>query len=73
MSLLPVGQTDVDRILLARLTWRDWRPTLVAAGLSAAAVAILLVAFDSVSAFERPVVLASLTTSILWIAPQPSC
>jgi len=68
MSLLPVGQTDVDRTLLARLTWRDWRPTLVAAGLSAAGVAILIVAFDSVSAFERPVVLASLTTSILWIA-----
>src|SRR5215218_1854107 len=68
MSLLPVGQTDVDRVLLARLTWRDWRPTLVAAGLSAGAVAILIVAFDSVSAFERPVALASLTTSILWIA-----
>ena len=68
MSLLPVGQTDVDRVLLARLTWRDWRPTLVAAGLSATAVAILIVAFDSVSAYERPVVLASLTTSILWIA-----
>ena len=68
MSLLPVGQTDVDRTLLARLTWRDWRPTLVAAGLSAAAVAIFLVAFESVSAFERPVVLASLTTSILFIA-----
>jgi len=68
MSLLPVGQTEVDRTLLARLTWRDWRPTLVAAGLSAGAVAILIVAFDSVSAFERPVALASLTTSILWIA-----
>jgi MFS family permease len=68
MSLLPVGQTKADRTLLARLTWRDWRPTLVAAGLTAAAVAILIVAFDSVSAFERPVAVASLTTSILWIA-----
>ena len=68
MSLLPAGQTDVDRTLLARLTWRDWRPTLVAAGLSAAAVAILIVGFDNVSAYERPVALASLTTSILWIA-----
>src|SRR5215218_4507947 len=68
MSLLPVGKKDVDRTLLARLTWRDWRPTLVAAGLSAAGVTILIVAFDSVSTFERPVVLASLTTSILWIA-----
>src|SRR5215207_4293843 len=68
MSLLPVGQTDVDRTVFARLTWRDWRPTLVAAGLSAGAVAILIIAFDSVSAYERPVALASLTTSILWIA-----
>jgi hypothetical protein len=36
--------------------------------LSAGAVAILIIAFDSVSAYERPVALASLTTSILWIA-----
>src|SRR5215212_11679696 len=68
MSLLPVGQTDMDRVLLSPLTCRDWLPTLVAAGLSAGAVAILIVAFDSVSAYERPVVLASLTTSILLIA-----
>jgi hypothetical protein len=68
MSMLPVGQTDVDRTVLARLTWRDWRPTLVAAGLTAGVVAILIIAFDSVSAYERPVALASLTTSILWIA-----
>jgi hypothetical protein len=68
VSLLPVGSPEADRTLRARLTWRDWRPTLVAAGLSAGAVAILIVAFDSVSAFERPVALANLTTSVLWIA-----
>jgi hypothetical protein len=68
MALLPVGQPETDQALLQRLTWRDWRPTLVAAILSAGAVAIFIVAFDSVSAFERPVVLASLTTSVLWIA-----
>jgi hypothetical protein len=68
VSLLPIGPPEADRTLRARLTWRDWRPTLVAAGLSAGAVAILIVAFDSVSAFERPVALANLTTSVLWIA-----
>jgi hypothetical protein len=68
MVLLPVGQPDTDRALLEQLTWRDWRPTLVAAVLSAGAVVILLVAFESVSAFERPVALASLSGSVLWIA-----
>jgi hypothetical protein len=68
VSLLPVGSPEADRALRERLTWRDWRPTFVAAGLSAGAVAILIVAFDSVSAFERPVALANLTTSVLWIA-----
>jgi hypothetical protein len=68
VSLLPVGSPEADRTLRTRLTWRDWRPTFVAAGLSAGAVAILIVAFDSVSAFERPVALANLTTSVLWIA-----
>jgi hypothetical protein len=51
-----------------RLGWGDWRPTLVAAVLSAGAVVILLVAFESVSAFERPVALANLTSSVYWIA-----
>jgi hypothetical protein len=68
VSLLSVGSPDADHALLQRLTWRDWRPTLVAAILSAGAVAILIIAFDSVSAGERPVALASLTTSVLWIA-----
>jgi hypothetical protein len=68
MALLPIGQSQTDRVLLARLRWRDWRPTLVAALLSVLAVAILIVALGSVSTFERPVALASLTTSVLWIA-----
>jgi hypothetical protein len=41
---------------------------MVAAVLSGGAVALLLIAFESVSPFERPVALASLTTSVLWIA-----
>jgi hypothetical protein len=36
--------------------------------LSAAAVAILIVGFESVSAFERPVALQNLTGSVFWIA-----
>jgi len=68
VSLLPIGQPEADRTLHEHLTWRDWRPTLVAAVLSAGAVAILIAGFDSVSAFERPVTLASLSNSVLWIA-----
>jgi hypothetical protein len=48
--------------------WADWRPTIAAAVLSAGAVAILIVAFESVSTFERPVALESLSSSVLWIA-----
>jgi hypothetical protein len=48
--------------------WEAWRPTLFAALLSAGAVALLIVAFESVSAYERPVVTASLSESVLWIA-----
>src|SRR5215213_6086887 len=65
---MPIGQPEADRTLREHLTWRDWRPTLVAAVLSAGVVVILLVAFESVSAFERPVALASLSNSVLWIA-----
>lgn len=64
--MLPVGRQPQSPPV--RMSWGDWRPTFVAAGLTAAAVAILLVGFDSVSAFERPVVLASLADSVLWIA-----
>jgi len=48
--------------------WADWGPTIAAAVLSAGAVAILIVGFESVSAFERPVALQSLSNSVLWIA-----
>jgi MFS family permease len=68
MPLLQIGEPEDDRALRDRLTWHDRRPTFVAAGLSAAAVTLLIVAFDSVSAFERPIALASLTSSVLWIS-----
>jgi hypothetical protein len=50
------------------LRWDAWRPTLVAAILATAAVAILIAAVDRVSAYERPVVVASLSGSVIWIA-----
>lgn len=59
---------DHRRSQQVRMSWGDWRPTFVAAGLTAAAVAILIAGFDSVSAFERPVALASLANSVPWIA-----
>jgi hypothetical protein len=68
MTILPIGGPEEDRALRDRLTWHDRRPTLAAAVLSAAAVAILLFAFESVSPFERPIALASLTNSVLWMA-----
>jgi MFS family permease len=68
VPLLPGAEAETERALRDRLTRSDWRPTLVAAVLSAAAVAVLIVAFENVSAFERPVALASLTSSVLWIA-----
>lgn len=68
MLVLPISRTKTDEQFNGRLRWQDWRPTFVAAVLSAVAVAVLIVAFDSVSAFERPVALQSLTNSIFWIA-----
>ena len=66
--LLPISQPDLHQQLQGRLGWRDWRPTFFAAVLAAGAVVILIVAFDSVSAFERAVALQSLTSSVYWIA-----
>jgi MFS family permease len=68
MALLPIDQPGTASSRSDGVRWGDWRPTLAAAGLSAAAVAILIVAFESVSVVERPVALASLTSSVLWIA-----
>ena len=66
--MLPISGPEAGEPIRERLTWSDWRPTQVAALLSAAAVAILIIAFDSVSAFERPAALESLTGTIYWIA-----
>jgi hypothetical protein len=66
--VLPISQPESNRHVEQGLTWHDWRPTLVAAVVSAGAVALLILAFDSVSPFERPAVLESLTGTVYWIA-----
>jgi hypothetical protein len=63
-----VDQPEAAQTRPQHLSWEDWRPTFVAAILSAGAVILLIVAFESVSAFERPVALANLTSSVYWIA-----
>jgi MFS family permease len=67
MVLPQIGQAASERALRERISWQDRRPTVVAAVLAAGAVAILIAAFGSVSPFERPVVLESLTDSVHWI------
>ena len=64
----PRGHPRPDPARVAGWHWQDWRLTFAAAGLSAGAVALLIVAFARVSAYERPVVVASLSDSVLWIA-----
>ena len=66
--MLPLSRPKANEAIRQRLTWRDWQPTFAAAILSATAVGILIIAFDSVSAFERPAALESLTGSLYWIA-----
>lgn len=66
--MLLISRPDVHAEIHGRLTWRDSRPTLVAAGLAVGAALLLLAGFASVSPTERPVALESLTNSIVWIA-----
>jgi MFS family permease len=66
--VLPISRPRADREIRDQVSWRDWRPTFVAGGLVVGAVAVLVAAFESVSTFERPIVLESLTGSVYWIA-----
>lgn len=66
--MLPISRPRADRELRELTSWRDWKPTLVAAGLTVGAVTILVTAFDSVSPYERGMALESLTSSVYWIA-----
>ena len=66
--MLPIGEIGSEQPRNEHLRWEDWRPTSVAAVLATAAVAVLIAGVDSVSAYERPVVVASLSGSVVWIA-----
>lgn len=66
--VLPINQSDRPDAPRRRLSWQDWRPTFSAAVLAAGAVVVLILAFASVSPFERSVVLQSLTGTVYWIA-----
>lgn len=66
--LLPINQLDGSDAPRRHLSRGDWRPTLIAAVLAGGAVAVLILAFASVSPFERAVVLESLTGTVYWIA-----
>lgn len=66
--MLPISKPETNKEIGQRLNWVDWRPTLVAAGLVALVVAVIVAGFESVSSFERPQVLASLIESIYWLA-----
>lgn len=66
--MLPISEPETNQEIRQRLAWVDWRPTLVAAGLVAFVVAAIVAGFESVSAFERPQVLASMIETIYWMA-----
>lgn len=65
--MLPISPPSTAKGLHDRLDWVDWRPTLIAAALVTLLVAAIVAGFGSVSAFERPQVLASLIDSIYWL------
>ena len=68
LSVLPIGEVGSEHGRAEHLRWEVWRPTAAAAVLATGAVAVLIAAADGVSAYERPVVVASLSGSVVWIA-----
>ena len=58
------GDTAAKRAL----TWRDWRPVAAAAVLALILGGGLLVVFDGVAAYDRPMVLKGLVNSVFWLA-----
>jgi MFS family permease len=66
--VLPISRPRADREIRDQVAWRDWHPTIVAGVMAVGAVAVLIAAFVSVSTFERPIVLESLTGTVYWIA-----
>jgi hypothetical protein len=50
------------------LTWRDWRPIAGVAVLALVLGGGLLVVFEGVAAYDRPLVLQGLVNSVFWLA-----
>jgi hypothetical protein len=65
---LRIGEAETNRAVEERLRPADWRPTVLAAILSAAATAILIASFSSVSVLERRLVVASMIDGVHWLA-----
>lgn len=65
---LRIGEANTNHAVEKRLRPADWRPTLLAAVLSAAASAALVASFSTVSVFERRVVVASMIDGVHWLA-----
>ncbi len=50
------------------LSWRDWRPVLVAGILALLIGGGLIAVFDGITPYERSVALEGLTSTVLWLA-----
>lgn len=66
--MLPISRPDADQEIRRRLSWVDWRPTIIACVLTLLGLIVLGFAFASVSSGERRMALESLTTTIFWMA-----
>lgn len=60
--------TAKDGAETAPLSWRDWQPVLFATVDALLLAGGLLLVFEGVSPYARPVVLSRMTTSVLWFA-----
>lgn len=50
------------------LSWRDWRPVLIAGALTLLIGGGLIALFAGISPYERTVALAGLTSTVLWLS-----
>ncbi len=66
--MLPISRPEANDEIRGRLSWREWQPTFVAAGLALLAVVGLFALFGGVEESTRSAVLEGLTNSIFWLA-----
>jgi hypothetical protein len=62
-----VGPTP-KRTEAVPVSWRNWRPVLIAAVVALVLAGGLLITFEGVSPYARPVVLSRMSSSVLWLA-----